>query len=266
MHKARMARYYAWQVRHHIRTIRRALSYARTLPPVEGHELEREGRSRGQLEELFDANLTGPGVWKWRHYFPAYERHLAGFVGRPVRVIEIGIFSGGSLGMWRKYFGDDSQIIGVDIEPVCRSYARDGIEVVIGDQADPGFWAAFCDTHAPVDIVIDDGGHLPHQQIAALEMLLPHIRPGGVYLCEDIQGERNTFHTYIDALTRTLSAFTGMGPIMPHAVHHHVESVHRYPQLIVIEKPSAPVEWFDAPKHGTEWQPNLADEALYPPR
>jgi hypothetical protein len=105
------------------------------------------------------------------------------------------------------------------------------------------------------EVHLVEGGHLPHQQMTTLEAMLPHIRPGGVYVCEDVQGESNAFHTYVDVLTRPLSNFIGLGPVAPSPLQEHVASVHRYPQAVVIEKPSLPVEPFDAPKRGSEWQP-----------
>ena len=37
--------------------------------------------------------------------------------------------SGGSLEMWRDYFGPKAHIYGVDINPDCKVYERDGIKV-----------------------------------------------------------------------------------------------------------------------------------------
>ena len=36
-------------------------------------------------------------------------------------------------------------------------------------------------------------GHTPEQQIVTLEEMLPHLRPGGVYLCEDVHGIHHDF-------------------------------------------------------------------------
>jgi hypothetical protein len=212
-------------------------------------------RPPNDLRTYYDAVATGPGVWKWLHYFEMYERHLARFRGREVHILEVGIFSGGSIEMWRTYLGDGCHFYGVDIEDACRVYEKPGVEIFIGDQADPAFWSGVRAAVPRLDVLIDDGGHLPVQQMATLEAMLPHIRPGGVYVCEDVQGETNAFHTYIDVLTRPLSNFIGLGPVAPSPLQEHVASVHRYPQAVVIEKPALPVEPFDAPKRGTEWQP-----------
>ncbi len=208
-------------------------------------------RDANALETYFDAHTDGPGIWKWRHYFEVYEQHLAKFVGRDVHLVEIGVFAGGSLAMWRNYLGEGSQIYGVDLEPRCRIHEAAGIKVAIGDQASPSFWAGFRADVPRLDIVIDDGGHQPHQQIATLEALLPHIRPGGVYMCEDVHGAFQPFHSYVDGLARSLHEVNGPA----RGLHHHVKSVHTYPGIIVIEKPGRTVSSFEAPKRGTDWRP-----------
>jgi cephalosporin hydroxylase len=209
------------------------------------------------LEAYFDGHHEGPGIWKWRHYFGIYDRHLSKFIGQEVHVVEIGVFSGGSLGMWRAYFGDRSRIYGVDISSACLAYSGEGVRIFIGDQADPQFWARFREEVPVVDVVIDDGGHQPHQQAATIEALLPHITPGGVYICEDLGGADNDFHSYIDGFSRGLHV-TPAAPgeaFLPSAFQQHVASIHRYPFIVVVEKPLLPVPRFEAPAHGTEWQP-----------
>ena len=53
----------------------------------------------------FIANRSGPVLDKWPHYFPIYARHLDRFRGRPVRVLEIGVYRGGGLELWQRYLG-----------------------------------------------------------------------------------------------------------------------------------------------------------------
>jgi hypothetical protein len=75
-----------------------------------------------RLRDFFNARTSGRGIWKWLHYFDVYERHLRRFVGREVHIVEVGVYSGGSLEMWRDYFGDRCRIYGVDIQPACKTY------------------------------------------------------------------------------------------------------------------------------------------------
>jgi hypothetical protein len=213
------------------------------------------------LWSYFRDHREGRGIWKWQHYFEAYHRHLAQFIGRKVDLVEIGIFSGGSLDMWRAYFGEGAHIHGVDIEDACRAYASPHVAVHIGDQGDRGFWSAFKDRVPRVDVVIDDGGHTPEQQIVTFEEMFPHIRPGGVYVCEDVHGRFNRFAAYAAALTVELNR-TRAEPDRPHEcdptnLQRMVHSMHFYPFMLVIEKHSAAPDQLVSPRHGTEWQPFL---------
>lgn len=139
----------------------------------------------GDLEAYFRAN-PGRLILKWRHYFEIYERHFAPYRHRPIRLLELGVLHGGSLQMWRAYFGPEAQIVGVDINPECAQLAEPGVEIVIGDQGDPATHRALRDRFGTFDIVIDDGGHRMDQQVTTFRELYPAVNLGGVYLVEDL--------------------------------------------------------------------------------
>jgi hypothetical protein len=123
---------------------------------------------------------------KWHHYLEIYHRHFQRFRGRSPVVLEIGVFHGGSLEMWRDYFGPGCRLFGVDIDPRCKAFEEAGTTILIGDQSDRGFLAQVREAVPKVDILIDDGGHTMNQQIATFEELYQHIADEGVYLCEDL--------------------------------------------------------------------------------
>lgn len=145
------------------------------------------------LEKYFVAN-SGRMIHKWRHYFEIYERHFARFRGTNVCVVEFGVYQGGSLQMWKHYFGPRAKIIGVDINPHCKRAEEDQIEVIIGDQEDRSFLRSLKERIPRIDILIDDGGHTMAQQIRTFEELFPHIHPEGCYLCEDLHTSYSWFH------------------------------------------------------------------------
>lgn len=223
--------------------------------------------SSNPLETFFENRKGGRGIWKWRHYFDMYDRHFARFRGREVHVLEIGIYSGGSLEMWRDYFGPCSRIYGVDIQPNCTEYETESISISIGDQADPNFWKRFKEKTPALDIVIDDGGHLAEQQIVSFDELFPFLRPGGVYVCEDVHGTFAGFAMYVQGLAQGLNECERMAhnlsdrerrtTCMTTSLQSAVASVHLYPFAAVIERTDAPVAELIAPAHGTEWQPFL---------
>jgi hypothetical protein len=225
--------------------------------PTESHH------RNNPLRAYFESHLTGPGIWKWRHYFDVYHRHLSKFVGQQVNVLEIGIYSGGSLEMWRQYFGARCRMIGVDIEPACKVYANEQTSIFIGDQADRAFWALFKQDVPTLDVVIDDGGHQPEQQIISLEELLPHLRPGGVYICEDVHRTLNPFHAYVAGLSQHLHAVNlirdegGEAVSSANAVQAIVHSLHVYPYILVFERTDTPISELVLARRGTQWQPFL---------
>jgi cephalosporin hydroxylase len=236
---------------------RRGLAWGRDALANQGPLPQRTEMT--DLEAYVEAHETGRGIWKWEHYLPIYERHFEKFRGREVHVVEIGVYSGGSLDMWKEYFGPKSHIYGVDIGPECKAYERPGIDIFIGDQADPVLWKRFLSQVPQVDVVIDDGGHQMFQQIATLEALLPHIRPGGVYVCEDVHGEYNPFLDYVFGLSRGLHArpvgARAMKGTPPTDMQLALDSFHFYPFVTVIEKRADRVDQLIAPKRGTEWDP-----------
>lgn len=136
------------------------------------------------LHRLFLMN-GGKRLHKWLHYFDIYERHFARFRGRKPVVVEIGVKGGGSLQMWKEYFGEGARIVGIDIDPACKEHEEEGIEVFTGSQDNPDFLATVCEKYPVIDIVIDDGSHLNPHMIASFECLYNNVAPRGVYLVED---------------------------------------------------------------------------------
>lgn len=100
-------------------------------------------------------------------------------------MLEIGVLGGGSLAMWKEYFGPCSRIIGLDINPECKIHETDGIEVFIGSQDDPAVIDSIFSKYPKVDIVLDDGSHVMQHMISSFELLYERVQPNGVYMVED---------------------------------------------------------------------------------
>jgi hypothetical protein len=140
------------------------------------------------LRDYFDMNHAqlGRKITKYENYFEIYERFLGCYRGKSPRIVEIGVQHGGSLQMWRNYFGDGTTVIGVDILPACKNFERDDVKIFIGDQADPAFLDILSREIGTVDAIIDDGSHVPAHQIASFEKLFyNNLSDNGVYIVED---------------------------------------------------------------------------------
>jgi len=139
----------------------------------------------GSLRKLFDEH-TGNYVTKWTNYFPAYEEHFAPYVGKSPLIFEIGVYKGGSLQLWKKYFGPGARIVGVDIDPTCALLEEERVSVRIGSQADQRFLKSIVDEFGAPDIVIDDGSHLSGDINATFDVLYPAMKSSAVYVVEDL--------------------------------------------------------------------------------
>jgi hypothetical protein len=200
------------------------------------------------LEEYF-RNNKGRLIWKWVHYFEIYHRHFAPYRGREVTVVEFGVLHGGSLQMWKHYFGPRARVIGVDVNPECKKLEEEQVEIVIGDQADRSFLQSLGQSTGPIDVVLDDGGHQMVQQLATFEEMFPFVKAGGVYLTEDLLtsywaefggGYRKpgTFIEFAKTLIDQLHGWHSRDPaeFAPTYYTRNLKGMHVYDGIIVFDK------------------------------
>lgn len=136
------------------------------------------------LKSFFDAPEYSV---KWRNYFDIYSLLFSNFIDKKITFVEIGVLHGGSLFMWRSFFGPNARIIGIDLNPEALKWKDFGFEIYIGDQANPEFWENFFEQVGDVDVILDDGGHSNIQQIQTIKSTIKHIKDGGVIVIEDTQ-------------------------------------------------------------------------------
>jgi hypothetical protein len=135
------------------------------------------------------------------HWF--YGRHLPRYKGKKdLAILEIGSFRGDSALAWKEYFGSHTHIDMITYggsndhlrfdNPTINCTNNEtcgGIHTFYCDQSDaqrlenevaaarPDGW----------DIVIDDGSHVPAHNVISFEVLWKKVRPGGLYVVEDIE-------------------------------------------------------------------------------
>jgi hypothetical protein len=122
---------------------------------------------------------------KHESYFYVYEELFSKYRNKTITFVEIGVLNGGSLFMWRKFFGNDARIIGIDLNPEAIIWKDHGFEIYIGDQENPSFWSKIAEEIGEIDILLDDGGHTYGQQILTTCCALSLIRDGGIIVVED---------------------------------------------------------------------------------
>jgi len=185
---------------------------------------------------------------KWLHYFPIYDEWFKKFRDKDFVFVEIGVQNGGSVQMWKDYFGKNVKIVGIDIDERCKQFEDDQVSIEIGSQEDVNFWNEFKKKYPRVDVLLDDGGHTMNQQIVTFQQMFPHIQEGGIYFCEDCHtsyipyfgGGLHKPDTYIEFTKRLideLNAFHTRGALQPNynTVSMGV-GIHFYDSIVVIEK------------------------------
>ncbi|MFE4519737.1 hypothetical protein ACFRMQ_36830 [Kitasatospora sp. NPDC056783] len=142
----------------------------------------------GRLSARFGSDKWADLHWYTQHY----ERHFARFRDAPIRLLEIGIGGydapdqgGASLRMWQRYF-PAALVLGLDIVPK-PGVRGPRIATAVGDQGDPALLDDLGRRYGPFDIVIDDGSHLNAHVRTSFDALFRHVRPGGLYVVEDLQ-------------------------------------------------------------------------------
>ncbi|OPX83690.1 MAG: Mycinamicin VI 2''-O-methyltransferase [Pelotomaculum sp. PtaB.Bin104] len=206
-----------------------------------------EGKKLNDLELFFGEREHRP-IHKCLNYFGIYDEFFSRYKGKPVVMLEIGVSQGGSLQMWKDYFGPQSLIVGVDIDPKCKNLEEPGIEIFIGDQADRKFWQEFKQTVSSVDILLDDGGHTASQQYITFQEMFPHLTSEGLYLCEDLHTSywsgfnggylrQGTFVEHCKGLIDSMNAWhSESDSLQPDYFTHSIQGVHFYDGIVVIEK------------------------------
>jgi hypothetical protein len=203
-------------------------------------------KTRSDLHKLFYSN-TGTLVDKWQHYLKIYEDHLSRFRNTPFHMLEIGVAQGGSLSLWRRYFGPKALLFGIDIDDRFRQFDQRDAHVRIGSQADPTFLRSVVTEMGGVDVVLDDGSHKASHQLISFQILFPFLNDGGVYICEDLHtaysptfdGGYRRSGTFIEVAKQIIDDIHADFHDQPQSVsgaHRSIHGIHFYNSMFVIEK------------------------------
>ncbi len=198
--------------------------------------------------EIFN-NHQGNRLHKWNHYFEIYDRHFGTYVNQSPVILEIGVSQGGSIDMWQKFFGPGLKYYGIDINPGCKQFEKENVNIFIGSQSDRKFLNEVKQQIPDLDILIDDGGHTMEQQIITFEEMFSKIKYGGIYLCEDnhtsywpdFGGGLKRNSTYIEFIKNLIDVmhlwYAGKNNSIQHKeLKDKLYSISFYDSIVVIEK------------------------------
>src|SRR5688572_14896897 len=121
------------------------------------------------------------------HYLRSYEEFFRPLVEQDIRLLELGVYKGGSLLLWRDYF-PRGLIVGLDVQPVEVLDHSNRVRIFEGEQQDTDLLDRIARETAPegFDVIIDDCSHIGElTRISFWHLFENHLKPGGIYVIED---------------------------------------------------------------------------------
>lgn len=175
-------------------------------------------------------------------YFNSYDHLFDKFRNSKITFVEIGVLHGGSLFMWRDFFGSKARIIGIDLNPTAKKWEEYGFEIFIGDQKNINFWKSFNEEVGKIDILLDDGGHRYEQQIITVESVIDNINDGGLIVIEDTHtsyfnefGNRN--YSFINYIINRINKMNTLHPKLSNTLNlkDRIWSIEILPSIVALK-------------------------------
>jgi len=181
-------------------------AYTRTVRwSTSRRDLDSEALARNPVLQFWKQNK--PRAHKWTHYFETYHAIFGLRRLQARRILEIGVYQGASLRLWKQYFDNaETVIIGIDLDQTCARFdsSHENVHVRIGNQTDAAFLDSVTREFGPFDIIIDDGSHQSSHMIASFNHLFASaLKDDGIYLVEDLHANywtawRDTRQSFLD--------------------------------------------------------------------
>jgi hypothetical protein len=186
-------------------------------------------------------------------YTEYYARHLQSRRRSVTRILEIGIggyaereAGGHSLRMWRSYC-PNATVVGVDIYE--KQFSEPRIVTIQVDQSDADSLLSVASEWGPFDFIVDDGSHQNDHVILTALTLFPAVKPGGIYVIEDVEtayltelgggppGTKGTSIDFVKSLIDPLHAHRFRDPTYADGLPTlEIASLHVYPNMVLLEK------------------------------
>ena len=198
----------------------------------------------------------------FHNYTKVYAQYFKECRDQPINFLEIGIYEGNSVKFFENYFSH-ADLNFIDNKPESIKYFSNRSKYFFIDQLDIPALQRFSSEKGPFDVILDDGGHTMTQQISSFLALFPSVKPGGLYVIEDLhtsywrqfggsdnlsKADEGTTVGFLKGLVDQLNFFgastwcadpekfsPGTETLMTY-VRDHIESIHFYPSLCIIEK------------------------------
>jgi hypothetical protein len=178
-------------------------------------------------DEATDKGTRGPMEPRGHNYTDIYESYLSSRRDKEITLLEIGLgvqgpiannvwlggrnpHGGASMRMWYRYF-PKARILGIDVNPAS-FLDNERVRTCVVDQGDAAQLRSFLKELRidSLDVIVDDGSHLPHHQQISVSTLFPFLAPGGLYFIEDLleNGVGDPRRRQVSSVLNTRRVFT----------------------------------------------------------
>ncbi len=145
------------------------------------------------LEEISKKYRSDKGL-VYHNYLEIYETYFSKYRDSLENFLEIGLWEGESIRMWREYF-TTGNLVGADILDLSH-IDLPNTQIHICNQSDRDQLNNLAaKTYSQFDIIIDDGGHMMHQQQITLATMFKYLKSGGIFVIEDLHTSGNPAYT-----------------------------------------------------------------------
>lgn len=133
------------------------------------------------LSSIFDSQKHNTDKNDLGYLDHFYDEFFSQIKNAPVNLLEIGVYGGGSIKLWKDCLHSDSKIYGGDI-----SYFEhiEGTHSIIGDMYSFDQVSKFDDEY--FDVIIDDGPHSFESFVLVMQRYFSKLRKGGTLVIEDV--------------------------------------------------------------------------------
>lgn len=119
-------------------------------------------------------------------YLTFYEQVFESIRHDTFTFLEIGVYRGSSLHTWGEYF-QNATVVGADIDPAANvPISLPNVHIRLGDASRLEFLDELVAEFGRPRVIVDDGSHFWHHQIETFRYLWPRLKPGGIYIMEDL--------------------------------------------------------------------------------
>uniref|UniRef100_A0A6C0I0A5 Methyltransferase n=1 Tax=viral metagenome TaxID=1070528 RepID=A0A6C0I0A5_9ZZZZ len=143
------------------------------------------------MNDIADNNLTDKNTA--HSYFDTYEKLFSSIRITARNILEVGIFWGGSIRLWRDYFSN-AQIYGVDIcnlDFIQKESIKNDNHITLFTNTngydDTFINENFINKNITFDMILDDGPHDLQSMIDLIVKYVPLLTENGIMVIEDVQ-------------------------------------------------------------------------------